>query len=106
MLLFILSILDLIAGLLVILSQNFLLTSNAFVFYFAIYSLGKGIVSLLTSIAVGYFFDWMGVIDVITGIALFMIHSGSQLGIFKTIGIIILIKGLYSLILSYASMRG
>ncbi len=62
-------------------------------FYLTYFMMVKGIYSLLTSISSGYYFDWMGAIDLITGILLYF-------DVFNVFGLITILKGLYSLILS------
>jgi hypothetical protein len=64
----------------------------------AAYSLFKGIFSLLSSIGIGYYFDWMGIIDMITGIMLLLLMWGFYFNFIQTIGIVASLKGLYCLL--------
>ena len=68
--------------------------------YMSIFYLLKGGWSVVSSLAAGYFYDWMGTLDFITGIALLLIFYGTVLNFFWIIGIAHILKGLYSLIFS------
>lgn len=68
--------------------------------YMSIFYLLKGIWSIVSSIASGFFYDWMGALDFITGIALMLIFYGTILDFFWIIGVAHILKGLYSLIFS------
>jgi hypothetical protein len=67
----------------------------------AAYSLLKGVLSFLSSIGIGYYFDWMGVIDIITGFVLLLLMWGFSFGFIKTIGAIAILKGIYSFLRSF-----
>ena len=86
-LIFFLSLIDVLAGLTLYYGLTYIS------FYLASLMIIKGIYSLLTSISAGYYFDWMGLIDFITGILLYF-------NLFNVFGLITILKGLYSLILS------
>jgi hypothetical protein len=62
----------------------------------AAYSLFKGLTSFLSSIGMGYYFDWMGIIDMITGVGLVFLMWGFSFGFLYTIGIVAILKGAYS----------
>ena len=68
--------------------------------YMSIFYLLKGMWSLVSSLAAGYFYDWMGALDFIAGIALLLIFYGTVLNFFWIIGIAHILKGLYCLIFS------
>ncbi len=72
---------------------------NVFI-YLAIFYLLKGIWSIVSSIAYGFFYDWMGALDFIAGIALMLIFYGTIFDFFWIIGVAHILKGLYSLIFS------
>jgi len=87
----ILSVIDILAG-------GFLLVSApVFANYLAFIFLAKGLFSLLSSFSMRYFFDWMGFIDVIVGIAFGLMSFGMFFGSYSFIGWIVLLKGIYSL---------
>lgn len=100
MFLAILSILDIFSGLIVF-TYSSLLLFHSFVGYMAAYSLFKGVASFLSSIGMGYWFDWMGVIDIITGFMLLLLMWGFSFGFIKTIGIIAILKGIYSFLRAF-----
>jgi len=65
--------------------------------YFAYILLAKGILSVLGSLGSGYLFDWMGYLDIIVGTALFLTTMKIYFAFFPTFGILMLLKGIYSL---------
>ena len=42
--------------------------------YLAFFSISKGVWSIFSSFALGYYFDWMGAVDLIAGISLILIN--------------------------------
>ena len=88
----ILSAMDLVCGGLLLLNLNFLLNIIAGIM------LMKGAFSLLSSLGVGYWFDWMGWLDVIGGAALLLFAFGIPAAIFANLAWIIVFKGIYSLV--------
>jgi len=68
--------------------------------YFTYIMLAKGFLSVIGSLTANYLFDWMGYLDVITGIILLMTTMNISLAFFPTIGFLLLAKGVYSLLRS------
>lgn len=68
--------------------------------YFAYILLAKGILSVLGSLGSGYIFDWMGYLDIIVGIVLFLTTLKIYFTFFTILGILMLLKGIYSLVRS------
>lgn len=99
MLLLILSLFDMLAGIIVSSSSHIMfplfIVKSLFIYY-----LLKGTWSVFSSIMNKYFFDWMGAIDVIAAICLYYIYAGNIFDIFSKIGILIILKGIYSFIFS------
>ncbi len=91
----ILSIVDIIIGLMIA-YPTFILFTSIVIFYTSLIYVGKGLWSIFSSLAGGYYYDWMGVLDVVYGAALFAIYSGISNGIFYWIGIIAIVEGIYS----------
>ncbi|MBS3052692.1 MAG: hypothetical protein J4428_04970 [Candidatus Aenigmarchaeota archaeon] len=85
------SLLDLIAGFFLISS-----TDIPIIKFFIYYSFIKGIVSIISSIALGYYYDWMGLTDLLTGIGLFFLSSGLPFAVFKLIGYVTILKAIYA----------
>lgn len=56
----------------------------------------KGAFSILSSLGVGYWFDWMGWIDVIAAGALLLFAFGIPAEVFTTLAWIVIFKGVYS----------
>jgi len=97
MLVIILSILDVFSGLILLTYGSFTIL-HGFIGYMAAYSFFKGAISFLSSIGMGYYFDWMGIIDVITGFVLLLLMWGFSFGFIPTIGVVATLKGMYSLL--------
>lgn len=89
----ILAFVDIISGIFLILTLGFPLVR-----LLALFCIGKGIWSIISSVAMGYFTDWMGGIDTIAGICLNLVYNGSSSGLFSIVGIVMIVKGLYSLV--------
>jgi hypothetical protein len=92
MIVLILSAIDLICGGLLLLNLNFFLN------YIAGIMLLKGAFSILSSLGVGYWFDWMGWIDLIGAAALLLFAFGIPAAVFTNLAWIIVFKGVYSLL--------
>lgn len=92
MIVLILSIIDLAAGTLLLLNLHFFLN-----YITAIMAL-KGLFSIFSSFGAGFWFDWMGFVDILTAIALLLFSFGVPAGFFTTIAWIIIFKGIYCLI--------
>jgi len=87
----ILGLFDIIAGITVLYSLKFLTGYLAYIVFF------KGLISTVSSVATGHYFEWMGIVDLIAGTFLGLQSIGIHSGIFTTIGWLILLKGVYSL---------
>lgn len=88
---FVLGLADTFAGVSILFPQ----IAGDFLFYIAFYSLAKGIFSIAISFGVGYYGDWMGFVDVITGAVLALMFFGFALPFLRYAGILAIIKGLY-----------
>jgi len=89
-----LSLIDVIAGFVLVSSEG----SGRIVHFFAMYALIKGVWSLMSSFSAGYYFDWMGAVDTITGICLLLTNYNLVFGFFSIIGMAQVMKGIYSAI--------
>ena len=89
----ILSVLDLLGGSLLLFKIG-----GLFAIVFGIFHTGKGLFSLGSSFSKRYFFDWMGLVDFVTGIG-FMLFS-ENIYILSTFGLLTLAKGGYCLAIS------
>jgi hypothetical protein len=65
------------------------------------FSLLKGSWSILTSLGVGYKLDWMGALDLLAGLCLFLLHKGFTLNIYWWIGVMLALKGVWSVIIGF-----
>ena len=96
MLLLILGMVDVIAGGILALFGLPLLRGNGFVLSLGILMLIKGVISYLLACANRFYFDVMGVLDLIAGALLLMVVYGIGLFFFPYVGILVIIKGIYS----------
>ena len=103
MLIFILGILDMIAGGLLWMSLGGGFTGSSTIMIFAIIFILKGIFSILSGAASGFYFDVLGVMDLITGFFLLLSIWGITFGFFFYLAIAMIIKGLYSFGMGFAS---
>jgi uncharacterized membrane protein HdeD (DUF308 family) len=92
MLVAILGLLDIIAGITIFYSVNFLALYLTYVILF------KGLVSIVSVMKNRKYLDWMGLIDLVAGIALALISMNVQSVVFALAGWMILLKGFYSFI--------
>jgi|YelNatPaOPRAMG01_1025707.scaffolds.fasta_scaffold352110_1 hypothetical protein len=69
---------------------------GAYSIFFAYMLLIKGILSIFTSFPLGYF-DWMGILDVLAGLFLFLISIGINFQTFHIFAILYVLKAIYVL---------
>ena len=89
---------DIIAGLLVYLSRNFNFASNIVIIFLSLFYVCLGFWALGINIIRKNYFEWKGIIDIISAVSLFLIFSGSVNEFFGLIGIVIIIKGILGLL--------
>lgn len=97
MLLLILSIFDLVAGAALSLCEIFPYVGSGFIGTMAGLMILKGLWSILTAAAAGFFFDLIGILDLVAGILLYLATLGLVAHFFVYIGIALILKGFYSL---------
>ncbi|MEM5772307.1 MAG: hypothetical protein QXF15_00470 [Candidatus Aenigmatarchaeota archaeon] len=93
----ILSLIDILVGVCIFNPEIF---KNAII-YIGIFIFLKGVYSIICSISSNYFFDWMGIIDLISGIIIFTIligYSSIIQGIITFFWMFPILKGIYSFI--------
>lgn len=103
MFLVILGLVDIIVGIILGVSGFFDFVGISIIFIIGIIAVLKGIYSVVTALASGFYFDLLGVFDIISGILIYLAYSGIVYGFFVYIGIIMIIKGLYSLVMGFVS---
>jgi uncharacterized membrane protein HdeD (DUF308 family) len=96
MLLLILGIVDVIAGIILTFFGLPIFPGNGIVLSLGILMLIKGIISYLMACANKFFFDVMGIMDILAGIFLLLLFYGIGLFFFPWLGILMVIKGIYS----------
>jgi hypothetical protein len=100
MIISILGLIDIIAGIILIVGGLPYFQGSSLVFGVAVLMIIKGIWSWLTNIASpqGLNLDPMGILDIITGLLLFLVISGVFFSIFALLGVLVIIKGVYSFV--------
>ena len=95
-LLTIIGVFDFIAGILLIFPFP-----GTVMFAFALLMLTKSIWSILSSVASGFYYDALGLVDFIGAVVLLALNFGAGVGFAWIIGLIIVLKALYS---TYSSL--
>ena len=95
-LVFALSVIDLLGAVLILNGPKTFLIGS-FIIYFAYMLLIKGLLSVTSSISSNYYFDWLGVTDVIAGIVLILLSYNVSFDFFQIIGYWVLFKACYCL---------
>jgi len=73
---------------------------GTFMFILGLILISKGIWSIISSLRAGFYFDFMGLIDIVAAVAILIVNLGIPLGFAWIIGIIIAIKATYTLLTS------
>jgi uncharacterized membrane protein HdeD (DUF308 family) len=95
--LFMLALFDILSGLLLYFHPVF---ASDFFIYFSIICLAKGGWSILSAFISKFYFEFLGVLDIVVGIFLFMLYRGISLPFFSIFGVIIILKGIWSMFFS------
>lgn len=93
----ILGIIDLVAGVLLMFSNNF--AGVSLILLMGIIILIKALYSLGTAFAAGFYFDLLGILDLIAAVFLLLAFYGIFFHFFIYIGIMMVVKGFYSIIM-------
>ena len=101
MFLIILGFLDICGGALLGFSLLPGVAGNPLFFWFGIVFLLKGIYSLFTAIGSGFYFDILGIMDTVSGVFLLLTLIGVTNEIFLYLGIGMVIKGIYSMLMGW-----
>jgi len=91
-----LGIADIVVGVLLWFSSNTSLIGSGLAMTFGILWFFKGIYSVLAGAAAGFYFDLLGIFDLLSGLFLFLSYLGLSWGFVLYLGIIMIIKGIYS----------
>ncbi|MBL7206749.1 MAG: hypothetical protein ISS36_04085 [Candidatus Aenigmarchaeota archaeon] len=97
MFIIILGIIDLVVGIFLALSNNF--QGSTIILYLGIIILLKALYSLGTAFGAGFYLDFLGILDLIAGILLLIVFYGIFTHFFIYIGILLALKGIYSIIM-------
>jgi hypothetical protein len=95
--LFILAIIDIFSGVLTYFHPGFLVRPYL---YLAILCFIKGGWSFIAAVGSHFYFDILGFIDIIVGICLLLMYYNVTFPFSSTIGIIMILKGIWSLFFS------
>ena len=98
----VIGITDIIAGILVYFSRSWALTSIKYILALSFFYLCLGVWSLATNALRKNYYDWRGIIDLVSAFCLASIFFGNVYGIFWILGIIIALKGILSIFMMTA----
>ena len=98
MILWVLGIIDIIAGSALSLGWLIPYTGNWFIGTMATVLIIKGVWSIITAAANAFFFDVIGILDLVAGLLLLFTTFGVLMHFFIYIGIALILKGFYSLV--------
>jgi uncharacterized membrane protein HdeD (DUF308 family) len=94
----ILGILDIIFGAVLAASTFIDFAGNGWILLFGILAIIKGVYSVLAAAGAGFYLDVLGWLDLLVGILLLLVHWNISFPFFLYIGILIILKGLYSFV--------
>lgn len=94
--LFILGILDVVVGILLWLVTGNPWVGSGIIAFFGVVWLIKGIWSFLSGAAEGFFFDVLGILDVLAAIFLGLSYFGIAFGFVVWIALLMVLKGIWS----------
>jgi len=97
-LLFILGIIDLIAGIALALTGFVPLAASGLILAIGVILALKGGISYLAAAGAGFYFDVLGVLDLLSGIFLILAFYGTVLGFFVWFGVAMILKALWSIV--------
>jgi len=95
-LLVVLGVIDIIVGGVLALSPGVPMVASGLLLALGVISLLKSIYSIGTAVGAGFYLDALGWLDLIAGIFLLMAYLGLVFGFFLYVGIIMVLKGIYS----------
>ena len=98
MLLWVLGIFDIVAGVALGFGGLVPYVNNSFIVTIAAIMIIKGLWSIITAAANAFFFDIIGILDLVGGILLLLTTAGIFLNFFVYLGIALVLKGLWSII--------
>jgi hypothetical protein len=98
-LLLILGVLDLIAGAALAISGFVPLTAVGLILGIGIIVTLKGVISYIAAAGNGFYFDLLGILDVISGVFLILAFYGAALGFFVWFGIAMILKAMWSIVM-------
>ena len=93
---FLFALVDIIGGLILI--SSFVSIFKILLFYFGWIIFVKGAWTLFNSFRTHFYFDYLGLIDVICGATMLLLFFGWSLSFLWFFGILILIKGIWSIL--------
>ena len=98
--LLVLAIIDILSGLLLYFHPSFLVRPF---FYLGVICLTKGGWSVISSFLQRFYFDILGLLDMIAGLFLVLLYQNISFPFFSVFGIMIILKGLWTMFFSITS---
>lgn len=102
-LLLLFGIFDIMVGVAGITASLIPLQGNSFIFTIGLLGIIKGIYSILAGVLSGFYFDLLGLLDLVLGIFLLLAFYNLMFGWVIYLGILMVIKGLYSVVIFLVS---
>lgn len=96
-----LGLVDLLAGILILASTRFRLEGSLIILVPLLIVIVKGAWSVQGSISAGMYFNWLGYVDILVSLLLFMIFIGNPLSIPFFLLAIIIFKAIYTNMIMY-----
>lgn len=95
----VIGIIDIVAGIIIYFSGSWIFISIKYILAFSFFYLCFGIWSIATNELRKNYYDWRGIIDLVSAFCLASIFFGNIYNIFWLLGIIIALKGIWSIFL-------
>ncbi len=95
--------LDLIAGILLILSAFFPLGGNMLLLAFSVIFLIKAVFSVASGAAEGFYFDVLGWLDLFSSLLLFLSFISISFDFYLYLGLAMIVKALYSIFIGISA---
>jgi hypothetical protein len=99
----VLGILDIILGAALSASTFVDFAGNGWILILGIVAIVKGIYSVFAGFGAGFYFDVLGWLDLVVGVMLLLVNWNIVFPFFLYVGILLILKGLYSFFVGFIS---
>lgn len=105
MFLLLLGVVDLLAGAILALHPLLSAAGNGTVLLIMVFFIAKGLYSVVAAVAVGFYFDLLGYLDVLAALCLVLLYTGIAGDLFMYVGLAIVVKGIYSFVMGIVEFQ-